>query len=148
MPRIVTSCATRWQRPGLRKCGSDSTSKGRRLSCPDSFPVAILAGGLATRLRPVTDKIPKSLIEVAGKPFIARQLDYLRGQGISRVVVCIGHLGKQIQVVIGDGRAFGLTIHYSADGAIPLGTGGALKRALPLLGERFFVLYGDSYLPC
>jgi NDP-sugar pyrophosphorylase family protein len=110
--------------------------------------VAILAGGLATRLRPVTDKIPKSLIEVAGKPFIARQLDYLRGQGISRVVVCIGHLGKQIQVVIGDGRAFGLTIHYSADGAIPLGTGGALKRALPLLGERFFVLYGDSYLPC
>jgi len=118
------------------------------LSYPDSFPVAILAGGLATRLRPITDKIPKSLIEVAGKPFIARQLDYLRGQGISSVVVCIGHLGELIQAVIGDGRAFGLTIHYSTDGAIPLGTGGALKRAVPLLGEQFFVLYGDSYLPC
>jgi len=110
--------------------------------------VAILAGGLATRLRPVTDKIPKSLIELAGKPFIARQLDYLRGQGISRVVVCIAHLGKQIQTVIGDGRTFGMKVLYSTDGAILLGTGGALKRALPLLGNEFFVLYGDSYLPC
>src|SRR5882672_2265132 len=134
MLRIATSCVMRWQRPVSRKCGSDSISRGRRLSYPDRFPVAILAGGLATRLRPVTDKIPKSLIEVAGKPFIARQLDYLHGQGISGVVVCIGHLGELIQAVIGDGRAFGLTVHYSTDGASPLGTGGALRRALPLLG--------------
>ena len=110
--------------------------------------MAILAGGLAKRLRPITEKIPKSLVDVAGKPFISRQLDYLRGQGVARVVVCIGHLGEHIRAVIGDGRTFGLKALYSEDGAAPLGTGGALKHALPMLGEQFFVLYGDSYLPC
>lgn len=112
------------------------------------FPVAILAGGLATRLRPITEKIPKALIEVAGRPFICRQLDYLRGQGVTRVVICTGYLGEQIEAVVGDGRAFGLDVCYSPDGPTLLGTGGALKQALPLLGECFFVLYGDSFLPC
>ena len=118
------------------------------MSCPDSFPVAILAGGRATRLRPITEKIPKSLIDVAGKPFICRQLEYLSRQGVTKVVMCIGHLGEQIEAVVGDGRAFGIEVRYSPDGPILLGTGGALKRALPLLGEQFFVLYGDSYLLC
>jgi NDP-sugar pyrophosphorylase family protein len=118
------------------------------LSYLEPFPVAILAGGLGTRLQPVTRKVPKALIEVAGKPFICRQLDYLFRQGIAKVVVCVGYLGEQIETAIGDGRAFGLTVQYSYDGPVLLGTGGALRRALPLLGERFFALYGDSYLPC
>lgn len=112
-----------------------------------TLPVAILAGGVATRLRPITLTIPKSLVEVAGKPFVVRQLEYLRSQGITSVVLCIGHLGEQVEEVVGDGSAFGLGVRYSADGGILLGTGGALVRALPLLGEEFFVLYGDSFLP-
>lgn len=111
------------------------------------FPVAILAGGLATRLRPITQTIPKALVDVAGKPFIVRQLTYLRGQGVQFVVLCIGHLGEMIQDIVGTGEQFGLQVRYSSDGATLLGTGGALKKALPLLGEHFFVLYGDSYLP-
>ncbi|HEY1783626.1 MAG TPA: nucleotidyltransferase family protein [Roseiarcus sp.] len=112
-----------------------------------TLPVAILAGGLATRLRPITEKIPKSLVEVAGKPFIVRQLDYLRRQKVREVVLCVGHLGDMIEAVVGDGSRFGLAVLYSMDGCTPLGTGGALRRASGLLGEAFFVLYGDSYLP-
>ena len=111
------------------------------------IPVAILAGGLATRLRPITEKIPKSLIPVAGKPFLAHQLELLRSRGIRRAVLCVGHLGEMIQSAFGDGSAFGLRLDYAFDGPKLLGTGGALKRALPLLGMEFFVLYGDSYLP-
>lgn len=111
------------------------------------FPVAILCGGLATRLGPRTEKIPKSLIEVAGKPFIAWQLEYLRSQGADRVVLCVGYLGQQIEAVVGDGSEYGLRVTYSWDGPQLLGTGGALRRAVSLLGDRFFVLYGDSYLP-
>jgi N-acetyl-alpha-D-muramate 1-phosphate uridylyltransferase len=114
----------------------------------DLFPVAILAGGLATRMRPITRSIPKALIEVGGRPFICRQLDYLRDQGITQAVLCVGYLGAMIEQVIGDGGAFGLAVRYAYDGPHLLGTGGALKRALPLLGEPFFVLYGDSYLVC
>jgi MurNAc alpha-1-phosphate uridylyltransferase len=111
------------------------------------FSVAILAGGLATRLRPLTEEIPKSLIEVAGKPFICHQLEYLRKQGITSVVMCIGFLGEMIQEVVGDGSLWDMHVRYSPDGSFPLGTGGALRRALPLLGEHFYILYGDSYLP-
>jgi len=111
------------------------------------FPVAILAGGLATRLRPITEKIPKSLIEVAGQPFICHQMEYLRKQGIRSVVVCIGFLGEMIQEVVGDGSRWGMHVSYSPDGPELLGTGGALRQASLLLGEHFFVLYGDSYLP-
>lgn len=111
------------------------------------FPVAILAGGLATRLRPITETIPKALVDVAGKPFIVRQLSYLREQGVSNVVMCIGYLGDMVRDVVGDGQKFGLKIRYSEDGPNLLGTGGALTKAIPLLGDQFFVLYGDSFLP-
>jgi MurNAc alpha-1-phosphate uridylyltransferase len=112
-----------------------------------TLPVAILAGGLATRLRPITEKIPKSLVDVAGEPFIVHQLDYLRRQRVHEVVLCIGYLGEMIEAVVSDGSRFGLRVSYSIDGPILLGTGGALRRAGPLLGEAYFVLYGDSYLP-
>lgn len=111
------------------------------------IPVAILAGGLATRLRPITEKIPKVLVPIAGKPFLAHQLELLRQQGITRVVLCLGYLGEMVQREFGDGSAHGVQLDYSFDGPVLLGTGGALKRALPKLGEQFFVLYGDSYLP-
>ncbi|CNK28130.1 nucleotidyl transferase [Yersinia mollaretii] len=111
------------------------------------FPIAILAGGLATRLRPITETIPKALVDVAGVPFISRQLNYLHEQGIERVVLCIGYLGGMIEALVGNGERFGLQVSYSSDGATLLGTGGALRKALPLLGEQFFVLYGDSFLP-
>lgn len=113
-----------------------------------TLPVAILAGGLATRLRPITEKIPKSLVEVAGRPFIFQQLDWLRGEGLEKVVLCVGHLGERIVDAVGDGTAFGLSVDYSFDGERLLGTGGALKRAATKLGDAFFVLYGDSYLRC
>lgn len=109
--------------------------------------VVILAGGLATRLRPITKKIPKSLVDVAGEPFICRQLSYLQSQGIRRVVLCIGYMGEMIREIVGDGTKFGLDVAYSYDGKILLGTGGALRQALPLLEEEFFVMYGDSFLP-
>jgi N-acetyl-alpha-D-muramate 1-phosphate uridylyltransferase len=109
--------------------------------------VAILAGGLATRMRPATEKAPKSLLDVAGQPFIARQLDYLARQKVESVVLCAGYLGDMIQDAIGDGARFGLRVSYSFDGPKLLGTGGALRRALPRLGDAFFVLYGDSFLP-
>jgi NDP-sugar pyrophosphorylase family protein len=112
------------------------------------LPVAILAGGLATRLRPLTDKIPKALIDVNGEPFIAHQLRLLASRGIGRAVVCLGYRGEMVRDLVGDGRPFGLHVDYSFDGPVLRGTAGAIHQALPLLGESFFVLYGDSYLPC
>jgi len=112
------------------------------------LPVAILAGGLATRLRPLTETIPKAMVQVAGEPFAFRQLRLLRGHGIDRVVYCVGYRGEQIAAAVGDGARFGLQVRYSFDGPAPLGTAGALKSAAPLLGQDFFVLYGDSYLDC
>lgn len=110
-------------------------------------PVAILMGGLATRLRPITETIPKAMVEVAGKPFVHRQLEHLSAQGVREAVLLIGHLGEQIETSVGDGSAFGLQVRYSHDGPKALGTAGAIRQALPLLGEEFFVLYGDSFLP-
>ena len=112
----------------------------------EEIPVAILAGGLATRLRPITEKIPKSLIPVAGRPILAHQLEMLRARGIRCAVLCIGFLGEMIQREFGS-EACGIKLEYSFDGDKLLGTGGAIKRAIPKLGEEFFVLYGDSYLP-
>jgi NDP-sugar pyrophosphorylase family protein len=110
--------------------------------------VAILAGGLATRLRPATERVPKSLLEVNGEPFVLHQLRLLRSKGIRRVVLCVGHLGELVQHAIGNGSALGLQVDYSFDGPVLLGTAGAIRNALPNLGDLFFVLYGDSYLPC
>ena len=110
------------------------------------FPVVILAGGLATRLMPITETIPKALIDIAGRPFIEHQLILLKNQGIKKVVICTGHLGEKIKNHIGDGQKFGINIDYSEDGKYLLGTGGAIRNALNLLGDNFFVMYGDSYL--
>jgi NDP-sugar pyrophosphorylase family protein len=111
------------------------------------WPIAILAGGLATRLRSITEKIPKSLVIVACEPFLAHQLRLLHSAGFRRVIICAGYLGEMIEAEFTDGARFDMQIAYSFDGSRLLGTGGALKQALSLLGERFFVLYGDSYLP-
>lgn len=110
------------------------------------LPVAVLAGGLGTRLGALTDARPKSLIEVAGQPFVGHQLQLLARHGVEQVVLCIGHRGEMVRRFVGDGQRFGVSVAYALDGATPLGTGGALRHALPLLGERFFVVYGDSYL--
>ena len=109
-------------------------------------PLAILAGGLATRLKPLTEQVPKSLIEVGGQPFIAHQLRLLQRERIHRVVLCLGHLGEQIEAFIGDGGQFGVSVVYCYDGSSLLGTGGALRLALDQLGPEFLVMYGDSWL--
>jgi MurNAc alpha-1-phosphate uridylyltransferase len=112
------------------------------------LPVAILSGGLATRLRPASESVPKALIDINGEPFIAHQLRLLSGAGVERVVICVGYLGEMIQKFAGDGRRFGLRVTYSPDGPQLRGTAGAVRNALPALGDQFLVLYGDSYLPC
>src|ERR1043165_9760031 len=113
-----------------------------------SIPVAILAGGLATRLRPITTTIPKSLVDVAGRSFAEHQIALLESHGLTDIVFLVGHLGEMVQEALGDGSRFGVRLRYVFDGPVQLGTGGALRRALPELGEQFFVLYGDSYLEC
>ena len=112
------------------------------------YPVVILAGGIATRLRPITEKIPKSLVEVGGKPFIAQQLNLLKSHGVHSVIISAWYKGELIREYVGDGRRFGLDVQFVFDGESPLGTGGAVRQALSLLDGPFFVLYGDSYLPC
>lgn len=112
------------------------------------FPAIILAGGLATRMRPLTERIPKALIEIAGEPFLSHQLKLLKRHGIRRVVLAVGYLGEMIQEYFQDGSELGLRIDYSFDGPKLLGTAGAIRQALLLLPENFFVLYGDSYLTC
>jgi len=114
---------------------------------PSDLPVAILAGGLATRLKPITEKVPKLLVEVAGEPFFSHQIRLLRKSGLGHLVLCVGYLGEKVVEAYGDGSKWGVRIAYSFDGPKLLGTGGALIRALPLLGDVFYVLYGDSYLP-
>lgn len=112
------------------------------------YPVVILAGGLATRLRPITEKIPKALVTVGGQPFIAHQLELLRFHGVKSVLISAWYKGDMIREFVGDGSHFGVKVEYVFDGETPLGTGGAIRKALPLLTSPFFVLYGDSYLPC
>jgi MurNAc alpha-1-phosphate uridylyltransferase len=113
-----------------------------------SLPVAVLAGGLATRLRPLTEQVPKILLDVAGRPFAEHQVELLRHHGISKVVFCLGYLGEQVVDALGDGGRWQMTFRYVFDGPRLAGTGGALLRALPELGGPFFVMYGDSYLDC
>lgn len=109
---------------------------------------AILAGGLGTRMLPRTEHVPKTLLPVLGRPFADYQLRWLRSQGVTSVLYCIGHLGSMIQDYVGDGSAWGLDVKYSDEGETLLGTGGALRLALDngLLRDRTFVLYGDSWL--
>ena len=109
--------------------------------------VLILAGGLAKRLQPYTDKIPKALVNVAGKPFIFHQLDNLLKQGVKKVILCVGHYGQMIEDELGPRYKDQIEILYSYDGELLLGTGGAVQKALnKISGESFFVTYGDSYL--
>ena len=110
-----------------------------------SLPIAILAGGLATRLRLMTEYIPKSLIDVAGKPFAGHQIELLRQNGLKEIVFCVSHLGEQIQQALGDGDHWGMNLHYVFDRPTLLGTGGALRNALPWLGEAFLVMYGVPF---
>lgn len=109
---------------------------------------AVLAGGLATRMRPLTETVPKALLEVAGRPFADWQLAWLAGQGVTDVVYCIAHLGEQIREFVGDGSRWGLRVDYADEGPQLRGTAGALADAARAgrLDERFLVLYGDSYL--
>ncbi len=106
----------------------------------------ILAGGLGVRLRPLTYDVPKPMVPVAGKPYLEHQLRLLAEQRITDVVLLTGHLGEQIEDYFGDGASLGLRLRYSRED-VPLGTGGALRRAAHLLHEDFVVIYGDSYLP-
>lgn len=110
-----------------------------------TIQVVILAGGLGSRLLPITETIPKPMISVAGVPYLEHQLRYLAQQGFEDVVLLTGHLGEQIESYFGDGRRLGMTIRYSKE-PHPLGTGGAIENARPLLAESFLLLYGDSFL--
>ncbi len=109
----------------------------------------ILAGGLGTRLYPITHEIPKALVPIRGKPFASYQLAWLARQGVDEVVYCIGHKGRQIVDYVGDGSAWGLQVTYVDEGKDLKGTAGALRLALETtrLDDAFFVLYGDSFLP-
>jgi NDP-sugar pyrophosphorylase family protein len=112
------------------------------------IPAAILAGGLATRMRPLTEAIPKALLEIEGRPFLWHQLRLLKENGVRRVLLLVGYLGEAIEEQFGNGSALGVEIQYAYDGPTLLGTAGAIRRALPFLSGPFFVLYGDSYLTC
>jgi MurNAc alpha-1-phosphate uridylyltransferase len=109
--------------------------------------VAILAGGLATRMRPRTLTVPKAMLDVAGRPFVDWQLEKLAACGYDDVVMCIAHLGEQIRAHVGDGGRFGLRVRYAEEGQKLLGTWGALRAALDVLAPTLLVTYGDSYLP-
>jgi MurNAc alpha-1-phosphate uridylyltransferase len=108
--------------------------------------MVILAGGLASRMRPLSEVVPNPLISVEGRPFLAYQLDLLRANGIHRVLLCVGHLAHKVKAYFGAGEAFGVAIQYSEDGPRPLGTAGALRKARRLLDDTFFVMHGDTYL--
>ncbi len=108
-------------------------------------PICILAGGLGTRLGPAAGGKPKALVEVAGRPFILHQLRLLADHGARDAVLCVSYRGEQIEAAVGT-EQFGIKLSYSFDGAQQLGTLGAIQKARPLLGERFLVLYGDTYL--
>jgi len=109
--------------------------------------VAILAGGFATRVRPLTETIPKSMIEICGQPFVHWQMRQLAKAGFTEVIFCVAYKAEAIIDFLGDGSNYGIRVRYSHDGPNQLGTGGAIVKALPLLGEKFLVIYGDSYLP-
>jgi NDP-sugar pyrophosphorylase family protein len=108
--------------------------------------VVVLAGGLGTRLRPITETVPKPMVEVGGQPFLEYIVRHLAAQGFREVLVLLGYLGSQIQEYFGDGTDFGVRMQYSFE-AVPMGTAGAICSAHELLEGDFLVLYGDSYLP-
>jgi NDP-sugar pyrophosphorylase family protein len=112
----------------------------------DMPPLALLAGGLATRLGTLTEQVPKAMLTVGGEPFIAHQLRLLQRENIRRAVLCVGYRWQQIEAFVGDGSRFGLVVEYNVDGPELLGTGGALRAALDKLSDEFLIMYGDSWL--
>src|SRR3990172_10336916 len=106
----------------------------------------ILAGGLGTRLRPITETIPKAMAPVRGRPFLEYKIEVLEGKGIDNVIICLAYLGHMIEDHFGDGRRFDVTIRYGYEQDGLLGTAGAVKNVEALLADAFFVQYGDSYL--
>jgi molybdopterin-guanine dinucleotide biosynthesis protein A len=130
-------------RSGRRGAAGAAGGRGKQ----GSVQALVLAGGLATRMRPHTLTVPKSLLPVAGRPFVEWQLERLVAAGLRDIVMCIGHLGEQIRAHVGDGARFGARIAWSQEGPKLLGTAGAVRAALPLLARTFLVTYGDSYLP-
>ena len=108
--------------------------------------VCILAGGRGTRLGPLTRDQPKAMVEVAGRPFVDHQLSLLRQHRATRIVLCLGYRSNAVEEHVGDGSRYGLNVRYSHDGPELAGTAGAVRAALPLLGDEFLVLYGDTYL--
>ena len=108
--------------------------------------IVILSGGLAKRLRPITENIPKSLLKFSDKPFIQHQIELLAKKGFKNIVICLGYLGEQIKEFLGNGKWLNVNINYSFDGATLLGTGGAILKARNYLSDVFFIIYGDSYL--
>ena len=111
------------------------------------LPIAILSGGLSKRLGKKAENIPKALLDISGKPFILRQLNYLKDQGFKNVVICTGHYGDKIKNFVGNGSQYNINVTYSDDGNKLLGTGGSIKKASTILDKNFFILYGDSFLP-
>lgn len=105
------------------------------------IPAVILCGGQATRLFPITESMPKALVPINGKPFISWQIEWLKKEGVTDIVLCVGKFGDLIEDYVGD------SVRYSHDGPTPLGTGGAIKKALPLLPNNFIVLNGDTLFP-
>lgn len=110
------------------------------------LPVVILCGGLSTRLKTLTEHTPKSMIDLLGRPFIDHQLSLLKENGVKNIILCTGKFGNQIQKYVQDGEQWNMSVQYSHDGDTLLGTGGALKKALPILPDEFIVMNGDSYL--
>lgn len=111
-----------------------------------NVPVALLAGGKATRLGPISKDTPKALVDLNGRPFIDHQLSLLARNGIRQVVMCLSHLAHKVQDFCGDGARWGLSLRYSFDGEKQMGTGGAVRRAEQWLGEVSWIMYGDSYM--
>jgi NDP-sugar pyrophosphorylase family protein len=111
------------------------------------LPIAILMGGFATRLGSLTLTTPKCMLPINDKPFVYWQIQLLKRAGFEDFVFCASHLSDEIQSYVQDGSRFGIKVTYSLDGETQLGTGGAIVKALPLLGSDFAVIYGDSYLP-
>lgn len=111
------------------------------------LPLAVLAGGFAVRLGELTKEIPKCLVEINGKPFVNWQIELLSAAGFTDFIFCTSYKSNLVQEYLGDGSKWNVSIRYSLDGTEQLGTGGAIRNALPILGEKFAVIYGDSYLP-
>jgi N-acetyl-alpha-D-muramate 1-phosphate uridylyltransferase len=130
----------------IRPAGYTSRSPAAATEAPRVLPVAILCGGKGTRVAALSGGLPKALIPVAGEPFLAHQLRWLRSAGVTDVVLLTGYRGDAIRAYAAQGAAFDLHIRYSEDGDVPRGTAGAVKRALPMLGTTFLTMYGDALL--